>query len=104
MLRRLRYKYNYYVQAPPQLFDLQEDPDELNDLSNAPEHQELMQDFERELRQLLDPEAGPEAVDARARADQSAQIEAHGGEEAVRAKGAFDHSPTPGEKAAFRQH
>ncbi len=100
MLRRARYKYNYYVGAPPQLFDLQEDPDELNDLSAAPEHQELMQGFEQELRQLLDPEA----VDAQAHADQSTQVEAHGGEEAVRAKGAFDHSPTPGEKAAFRQH
>ena len=100
MLRRARYKYNYYVGAPPQLFDLQEDPDEINDLSTAPEHQTLLQDFERELRTLLDPEA----VDAQARADQKAQVDAHGGEEAVRAKGALDHSPTPGEKPAYRKH
>jgi choline-sulfatase len=100
MLRRARYKYNYYVGAPPQLFDLQEDPDELNDLSTVAEHRPLLQDFERELRALLNPEA----VDAQARADQKAQVDAHGGEAVVRAKGAFDHSPTPGEKPAFRRH
>ena len=46
----------------------------------------------------------PEAIDARARADQRAMVERRGGEEAVRAKGAFDHSPTPGEQPAFRTH
>ncbi|MFT5090284.1 MAG: choline-sulfatase, partial [Planctomycetota bacterium] len=100
MLRRARYKYNYYVGAPAQLFDLQEDPDELSNLSGAAEHQPLVQDFERELRELLDPEA----VDAQAHADQRAQVDAHGGEATVRAKGAFDHSPTPGEKPAYRAH
>ncbi len=100
MLRRRRYKYNHYVGAPPQLFDLREDPDELNDLSAAPEHGELLANFERELRAMLDPEA----VDAQARADQRTTVERNGGEEAVRTKGAFDHSPTPGEKPAFRAH
>ena len=36
MLRRKRYKYNYYVGAPPQLFDLAEDPDELKRLVRHP--------------------------------------------------------------------
>ena len=62
MLRRRRYKYAYYVGAPPQLFDIEEDPDELNDLSTAPAHRTLVVDFERELRSILDPEA----VDAQA--------------------------------------
>ena len=100
MLRRRRYKYIYYVGAPPQLFDMWEDPNEVDDLSNKPEHGALLLDFERELRGLLDPEA----VDAQARADQQAMVELNGGEETVRAKGAFDHSPTPGEKPAFRAH
>ena len=100
MLRRNRYKYNYYVGAPPQLFDLAEDPDELNDLSGMPEYQDLLRDCERELRALLDPEA----VDEQAHASQRATIEAAGGTAAVIQRGAFDHSPTPGEKAAFRSH
>ena len=100
MLRRRRYKYIYYVGAPPQLFDLREDPDELNDLSASTAHRTLVADFERELRSMLDPEA----IDARARADQRAMVERCGGEDAVRAKGAFDHSPTPGEQPAFRMH
>ena len=100
MLRRSRYKYNYYVGAPPQLFDLAEDPNELNDLSGIPEHQGLLRDCERELHALLDPEA----VDEQAHASQRAIIEAAGGAAAVIQRGAFDHSPTPGEKAAFRPH
>ena len=100
MLRRMRCKYNYYVGAPPQLFDLAEDPEELNDLSGMPEHQDLLRDCERELRAILDPEA----VDERARASQRAAVEAAGGTAAVIRRGAFDHSPTPGEKAAFRSH
>ena len=100
MLRRMRYKYNHYVGAPPQLFDLAEDPEELNDLSGRPDHQDLLRDCERELRALLDPEA----VDGRAHASQRATIEAAGGTAAVIRRGAFDNSPTPGEKAAFRTH
>ena len=100
MLHRNSYKYNYYVGAPPQLFDLAEDPDELNDLSGIPEYQDLLRDCERDLRTLLDPEA----VDEQAHASQRATIEAAGGTAAVIQRGAFDHSPTPGEKAAFRSH
>jgi hypothetical protein len=41
----------------------------------------------------------PEAVDARAKADQAAIIERHGGREAVLARGSFGATPPPGEKA-----
>ena len=37
MLRDRRYKYVYHVDAPPQLFDLTTDPDELNDLAENPD-------------------------------------------------------------------
>jgi len=36
MLRTLRNKYVYYVGAPPQLFDLEADPEELTDLGADP--------------------------------------------------------------------
>ena len=100
MLRNGRYKCNYYVGETPQLFDLQEDPDELHDLSEEAKYGSMLRDFEVELRGLLDPEA----VDEQARASQRAMVKAAGGREVVIQRGAFDHSPTPGEKAAFRAH
>ena len=100
MLRNGRYKYNYYVGATPQLYDLQEDPNELQDLCKDARCGSMLRNFEAELRRLLDPES----VDAQAHASQWATVEAAGGREAVIQRGAFDHSPTPGEKAAFRSH
>ena len=99
MLRDLRYKYVHYVNAPPQLFDMQNDPWELQDLAQLPEYQTVLAERERRLRSLLDPEA----VDAQARADQRTRIEAFGGEAAVRARGTFTNSPVPGEAPGFRK-
>lgn len=39
MVRTGRHKYVYYEGFRPQLFDLQEDPDELTDLGDAPGHE-----------------------------------------------------------------
>ena len=100
MLRDERYKYNYYVGAPAQLFDMVSDPEELNDLAGSADHAEVVASFDLRLRQILDPEL----VDSQARADQAARVEALGGEQAVRARGSFDNSPAPGEAATFRNH
>ena len=70
MLRDRRYKYIYYVDDPTQLFDLQVDPEEKQDLSNLPEYQEILQNFDRELRNIVDPEA----VDAIVKEDQRSRI------------------------------
>lgn len=98
MLRDLRYKFVYYVNAPPQLFDMLNDPDELQDLAPLPAYQAVLAERERRLRVLLDPEA----VDDQARADQRAKVEAFGGEAAVRARSTFTNSPVPGEAPGFR--
>ncbi|MEZ4675597.1 MAG: sulfatase-like hydrolase/transferase [Caldilineaceae bacterium] len=98
MLRDQRYKYVHYTHEAPQLFDLATDPNEVHNLATAPDHQALLGRMERQLRTLLDPEA----IDARAKADQKARVEQLGGEAAVRAKGGFDNSPTPGEAPRFR--
>ncbi|MEE3234635.1 MAG: sulfatase-like hydrolase/transferase [Candidatus Latescibacterota bacterium] len=100
MLRRSRYKFIYYVNSPAQLFDLEEDPLELHDLSTDKKHSPLMLDFEKRLRIILNPEE----VNQKAHEDQKALIHACGGEDAIRLKGAFDHSPTPGEKPSYRIH
>ncbi len=97
MLRDARYKYLHYLNDPPQLFDLSADPQELTDLAGLPEHRGRLEDFEARLRSLLDPEA----IDALAKADQRARVEAFGGEAAVRRRGAFTYSPTPDEAAVF---
>lgn len=95
MLRSPRHKYVHYVGAPPQLFDLEADPEELNDLGSDPAHAAIRDGFERQLRALLDPEA----VDARAKADQARMIAHHGGEAAVRARERAAYTPPPTTKA-----
>ena len=100
MLRSKRYKFNYYVRASPQLFDLQEDPYELNNLANLERYQTTISDLEIELRKLVDPEI----VDMRAKKDQLDKVQTLGGKGVVCAKGAFDHSPTPGETPSYRHH
>lgn len=97
MLSDGEYKYVHYVDQPPQLFDLKDDPRELVDLANSTQHRDVRQRFEGELRGMLDPAA----VDAQAKAAQRAKVEEFGGEEAVRNRGYFVNSPTPDEDPAF---
>ncbi len=57
MIRRGRYKYIYSEPDPEQLFDLEDDPNELHNLADRQEFQELCQDFQVELLQHWDKEA-----------------------------------------------
>ena len=100
MLRDRRYKFIYHVAAPPQLFDLRADPDELHDLAQRPDEpaRQLLARFEAQLREILDPEA----VDQQAKADQQRRIDELGGRDVVIARGAFINSPAPGETPRFR--
>jgi choline-sulfatase len=72
MLRQGRYKYVYYPDNPDQLFDLEADPDELDNLATDPEYDQLRAEFEAELRDIVDPDA----VDERARSDQRRRLAA----------------------------
>jgi choline-sulfatase len=100
MLRDSRHKYVHYVNDRPQLFDLVADPREEVDLADDPASLPVLEDFEKRLRGILDPEA----TDQKAKADQRAVVESFGGRDAVLARGAFDNSPVPGESPAFRKH
>jgi choline-sulfatase len=97
MIRKGPFKYVYYAGMPPQLFDLDSDPQEARDLAREPGYRGLVEDCERQLRRVVDPDA----ADALAKADQRARIAAFGGREAILQRGSFGHSPTPGTKPVY---
>ena len=91
MIRQGRYKYIHYVGYPPELYDLESDPEELANLALQPRFAGLIHEFESILRTMLDPEA----IDRAAKADQERLIEFYGGREAVVAKGGKSATPAP---------
>ena len=91
MLRRGRWKLNYYVGFASEFFDLAADPEEMNDLASDPGHAGVLAKLETELRAVCDPEE----VSAKAFADQDALIARHGGLEAARGLGAPGATPPP---------
>jgi choline-sulfatase len=97
MIRRGRYKLAYFVDMPAQLFDLVADPEEMEDLAGRPEYRATIAELEAELRKICDPEA----VDARAKADQAAVVERNGGRTAVIKRGTFGATPPPGTAVTF---
>ena len=97
LIRKGRFKYVHYVGMPPQLFDLDADPQERRDLGTDPGCRGLIADCEAALRRVVDPER----ADALARADQAARIAAFGGREAIIARGSFGYSPAPGTKPVY---
>ena len=97
MIRRGRYKYIHYVGFEPMLFDLADDPYERRNLASDPAHRPVLEEYEQELRRLLDPDA----VDQRAREDQARRMERFGGKAAILKRGSITHTPPPGVKAAL---
>lgn len=97
MVRMGRWKYIHHVGFEPELYDLVNDPGEINDLSGNPEHRETLLRMEGQLRSMIDPEA----VNANAFADQASKIQAQGGVEVLLKRGDFGYSPAPGQKPVF---
>ncbi len=91
MLRKGRWKLNWYVGFPPELFDLQNDPEELCDLAADENHADTLRALEAELRQQIDVDA----ANAQAFADQAAMIEGYGGPEKAMTLGAPAATPPP---------
>ncbi len=93
MLRDGDSKLIYHVGQPPQLFDLSADPASCTTWAALTAWRAERGRLERALRATCDPEA----VDARAKADQQARAEALGGTEAILQAGVFRRSlPPPG--------
>jgi choline-sulfatase len=92
MLRFGGWKYCHYVAYPPQLFDLETDPEELVDVALDAQYADAVGEAERRLRAVLDPEA----VDARAKRRQAELLATFGGREAALARGDLGFTPAPG--------
>ena len=97
MLRQGDWKLIYYVGMAPQLFNLASDPEELQDLAGDAQYAPILKGLTEELRAIVDPEA----QDRQAKADQRALLDAHGGREAVIARGGFGATPAPGTDPRF---
>ena len=90
MLRDGAMKLIYHVGMPAQLFNLERDSNELNDLAAA--QSTTVSTLEKKLRAICDPEA----VDARAKADQRKWVEYWGGREIVAGTSQILFTPPPG--------
>jgi len=95
MLAGARWKYHHYVDYPPELFDLQADPEETTNLADQPAHLERIETMHADLLRHLGGRT-PEQVDRMAKDDQNALVERHGGREAAMAVGTPGATPVPG--------
>ncbi|MFT4266312.1 MAG: sulfatase-like hydrolase/transferase [Xenophilus sp.] len=91
MLRQGRFKYVHPTGHAPQLFDLDEDPEEQVNLAARPDKAEIVRKFEDALLIRLDPRE----VDRRAKADQRAKLGQLGGRERVLARKSPSFTPAP---------
>jgi choline-sulfatase len=94
MIRYGRWKYIHHVGFRPELYDLEADHGETTDLAERSAVAPVLAECEARLRALCDPAA----VNAEAFADQRRRIAAHGGRDAILARGDFSYTPAPGEK------
>ena len=98
MLRKGKYKYVYFAEGyKPQLFNLEEDQFEENDLALDKNFSNIVDDFYKDLLNICDPEE----VNKRAKKEQNETILKHGGIEAIQGRGDFGYSPAPGQKVEF---
>ena len=97
MIRKGKYKYIHYVSFHPELFDLEEDPDELGSLHEHPNYLSTLAELEADLRSICNPEE----IDERAYLSQCAKVEAAGGRAAVMARGKYQGTPVPGQNAEY---
>lgn len=97
MLRKGRYKLVVYSDYAPQLFDLETDPEEMNDIAGSENAQPVMAELMAELEKICDPTE----TDREAKATQAAMLEEVGGKDFVIARGDLGFSVPPGVTPSF---
>jgi choline-sulfatase len=99
MVRLQNWKYIFYSDPsyPSQFFDLDADPEEVNDLAGDERYREPRIRCHGALEDQLDPVA----VDRLARLQQEQRVAELGGAEAIIARGDFGYSPPPGRRHTF---
>ena len=91
MLKDGLYKYIHYVDYEPEFYNLEEDPEELNNLANQNDYQDILTYYKEQLYSKLDPKS----VNAEALADQADLIRRNGGVEKVLERGGLNGTPVP---------
>jgi choline-sulfatase len=89
MMRNTRWKYNYYPGYDPELYDMENDPDELVDLGKSPGHAEIRAHCHEQMCRLVDPDA----ANRLAFGDQAQLIEKLGGVDAILNSEEYDFTP-----------
>ncbi len=97
-IRLEQWKYVHYVNYPAQLFDLDEDPEELRDVAHDAAYADALEQCRRALFAICDPNE----VDRRAHARQAELLALNGGRAAVIERGDFGFTPAPGTVADFQ--
>ena len=82
---------------PSQLFDLENDPNEIQDLGQDPKYSHVIEECHQKLLTICDPDE----TDRRAKSRQAENLAANGGREAVIARGDIGFTPAPGAAADF---
>ena len=90
MIREGRWKYITYVGFAPQLFDLECDPFEENDLGLSEDHQDIRNHLHKRFCQEFE---NPETINEAAFSDQAERIEALGGISGIYERENYDHTP-----------
>jgi choline-sulfatase len=96
-LRNGKWKYVYYPKYPAQLFDLENDPNEILDLGQDLKYSHVIEECHKKLLTVCDPDE----TDRRAKSRQAQNLAANGGREAVVARGDIGFTPAPGAAADF---
>jgi len=97
MIRHAAYKYIYYVDYPPQLFNLETDPEEMSDLAGDERYQAAMRECHKALLKICDPQE----IQRRAKERQAILLAENGGRAAVVARGDLGFTPAPGAAITF---
>ncbi len=97
LVRKGPWKLIYYPAYPAQLFNLDDDPEELQDLAQDPDAEPVLNDLMRELSAICDPDE----IDREAKADQAQAIVDNGGKQKIIARGDLGFSVPPGVEPMF---